>query len=358
MQMPGRKDEEDAVMHDLNLLIMVTWKEEGKWRLYRLLKSRCRSVHILQPFLLKEGVHPWIKRCSRLLSEFYLPLIAWKRRKHCDFIISWTMRFGICYGVLNRLFPSKGSAKHVLCDFHINPTRKDPVYRLRLKLLSFSVPGIDFFLCTSTREERIYSEMFRIPIDAIRFFPIAPPGDLPGSCTFPVEDYVFSYGNSDRDYETLLRAAKDFDARVVIVSQAYSPKTALPDSVVLLQDKVAWRDLVRLIAGARVVVMPLQDFNISAGQTAMLETMIMGRPLVVTSNMATVEYATHLQSALFYDAGDAEQLASHVRLLLENRELAEEMGRKAGWEAGRFFDLQASILLDVLQRLAEARDPK
>ncbi len=159
----------------VRLLLLVNWEEKGEWGFYRRIAERFSSVHVLQPSRHGFCKNPRWHRFCVCLSEFYLPVHALWARSSCDVVVSWSMRMGVCYGLLNRLFRSPGAPKHIIYDFHINQTRTDAFYRLRLWLLRRALPGIDFFLCTSRREATDYSELFSISPQNICFFPMTPP---------------------------------------------------------------------------------------------------------------------------------------------------------------------------------------
>jgi hypothetical protein len=58
------------------VLLIINWKEEGKWDLYRDLRACIPSLHILQPCkwsLFQKGL---MKKINLYLAEFYLPLMA------------------------------------------------------------------------------------------------------------------------------------------------------------------------------------------------------------------------------------------------------------------------------------------
>jgi glycosyltransferase involved in cell wall biosynthesis len=102
------------------------------------------------------------------------------------------------------------------------------------------------------------------------------------------------------------------------------------------------------ILGARCVVLPLQEPTVSAGQVAMLESMALARPVIVTRNPAVQEYAVHGNEVLFYDAGDAMQLREQILFLWHHPEAATEMGHRARRKAATLPDRQVSELLEVL----------
>lgn len=331
-------------------MILVTWREEGDWELYQGLKARFERVEILQPFWGKDPRKRLWQRLSTRLSYFYVPVMAFYRRKGFHAVISWSMRMGICYGIINRLWGGAYRPRHILRDFHIDLTRHDLRYRLKLKTLPWALPGIDYFLCTSREEETIYSRMFNISAHKICFFPDTPSADLFEYPDFARNDYIFACGNSDRDFDVLIEAVRGFKAKTIILSQKYQPQPPLPDNVEIITHRIAEHDLMALIGAARLVVLPLNAYRVAAGQNTMIEAMALGRPLVVTSNMATVEYAVHAETAFFCAAKDASGLARHIRYLWEHPGAAEKMGRRARDAIRLFADKEITILSDVLER--------
>ncbi|MGD0399075.1 MAG: glycosyltransferase [Syntrophobacteraceae bacterium] len=332
----------------LRILFVGNWIEEGKWPLYRAAANRTSEAHYFCAIPMKGS----LRKLSILLSEFYLPVAALIKKDKYDVIASWTMRMGIVYGIMNRLFGSPSSPKHIIHDFHINLIRKDFFYGLRHMLLRFALPGIDFFLCTSTREEEIYSKMFGISRERIRFYPMAAPSDCLCNYQFEPKDYIFSYGNSDRDYDTLIKAVADSDIKLVILSQSYSPQSPLPPNVTLITEGRYGMDLIALIVPARLIVLPTNYMMVSAAQSAMLESLALGRPLVVSANLATVEYADHLKTAVFFKPGDAAALAESIRFLLDNPAFAEAMGQRAREAARGLTPRHQETFFEVMDTVA------
>lgn len=337
----------------LKLLVLVSWKEEGNWDLCEPMQGRIRQLAIKQPFFFKHSLLAALNRFSVKLSLFYVPLLALRDRKDFDVILSWPMQMGLIFGILNRFGSRSYHARHLLRDFHINLTRTDFAYRLRLILLRLALKGIDFFLVTSRVEEKIYARMFNLDRNRLRFLHEAPPNHYLNQKPLPVRDYIFSYGNSDRDFDTLIKASAETNRPVVILSQNYEPQTPLPGHVELISRRISPKELIELIAAARIVVLPLEDYRIAAGQLGMLETMGLGRPLIVTANMATEEYGVHKETVLFYEAKNERELKGHLRFLWENRAEAEALGRRARQSCRDFGEREMGIFYDVLGYLQQ-----
>jgi glycosyltransferase involved in cell wall biosynthesis len=334
------------------LLMMIHWKEAGNWDLYRTIKDGVAQVDILQPYGFRRFI---LNKLSDVLSEFYLPLMALLQKKPYDIVMSWSMRIGICYGLLNRLFRYSRSPKHIIYDFHIDLTRTDPLYQFRLKLLQIAIRGIDFFFVTSETERELYSKKFGIRMEQMAFWPISPAHYLLEKSGHSKGDYIFSYGNSDRDYDTLIGAVEENPVKTIIVSKTYIPFRSLPAHVELIREK-SWEELLSLIGSARIVVIPLLSYRIAAGQLTMMETLAQGRPLIITRNMATIEYAIDGKTALFYDAGDIQTLKNHIRYLLDHPETAEKMGQTARKAVGTHAARRLAVLMDAMNRLLNGRN--
>jgi glycosyltransferase involved in cell wall biosynthesis len=338
------------VISRLRLLILVNWKEQGEWSFLHFLKNTVRKVDVLQPVSFKPAANSRLIYLSNYLSEFYVPLLALIPRKNYDVTVSWQMRLGICYGILKRIVHSRKPPVHIIQDFHIDLTQTRRLYRVQIALMKLAIPGIDYFFCTSTEEEKIYSPMFGIDRSRIVFLPLIAPRSLFEEPDRPKKDYIFSYGNSDRDFETLIRAVAHLNIKTYILSGKYQPHIPLPENVSILRDRISEKELIDWIASSRMVVFPLKDYRISAGQLSMLEVMALGRPLIITENMATKEYAVHRQSALFFKAGSDKELADHIRYLWNHRESAEQMGQQARQAALKLNEKRMTVFSNLLER--------
>ncbi len=223
---------------------------------------------------------------------------------------------------------------------------------MNIALLKLAIPGIDYFFCTSCEEEEIYSTMFNIPRNRIVFLPLVESPATFEEPSHPTQDYIFSYGKSDRDFDTLLRAVTSLNIKTFVLSQKYKPRAPVPENVSIMRDHVSDKEMVRWIASSRMVVIPLKDYLVSAGQISMLEVMALARPLVITENMATKEYAVHRKTAMFFEAGKDTKLAEQISYLWNNRELAEQMGQEARQAARKFNEMRSNIFISILENCA------
>lgn len=84
-----------------------------------------------------------------------------------------------------------------------------------------------------------------------------------------------------------------------------------------------------VLAHARMVVLPYQRSLRQASSLAALEAAAHGRPLVVGDDPAVVEILTRLGAGTAVEAGDPQQLASAMRLYLDDPQRADREGAAA-----------------------------
>jgi glycosyltransferase involved in cell wall biosynthesis len=330
------------------------WAEKGQWRLLHLLRRDLAAVEYVR---LGDGVRSVLSGLGARLGNAaawaaagLLAIKMFRRAWRSDVVLSWALPLGVCMGLLLRLVPARRRPTHVLRDFHINRTRTDAAYRLRLAVLRLALPGIDALWCTSQAEQKAYADMLGLPIAAVSFYPDEPPSQYLDMPDIPCQGYVFAYGNSDRDFASLLDAAGVLGREIVILSQTFDPAGPLPHSVRLIRERVSEEEMVRLIQAAAVVVVPTKDRSLAAGQNGLLESMALGRPVVAAANVAVLEYADHGEEALFYEPGDREGLVQALGRVLDDPEAAREMGRRGRERCRRMLEEQPYRFLALVSK--------
>jgi len=138
--------------------------------------------------------------------------------------------------------------------------------------------------------------------------------------------FILSVGSdAGRDYETLLRARFDID--LIIVSRSIIPAR---DGVVQISD-ITDRELREYYRQARLVVIPLKNIPQPSGQSATLQSMACGTPVVLTNTKGFWDrvYIRDQHHIHLVPHGDAVALSESVNELLAQPERLKEMGLKA-----------------------------
>lgn len=178
-----------------------------------------------------------------------------------------------------------------------------------------------------------------------------------------VGEYFLACGRSQRDYDTLLKAAAKirFPIKLIIPKSVLS-KTPLPPNVEFIggpndpsSDRgIPYREFVDPhLANCRAVLVPLlEDCNTSAGFTNSIEAFAVAKPVIMTRTGCLDLDLANTGSGLYVESGDVDGWVRAMNLLAADPALAQEMGRRGrnraevhfnserfGRDVCKFFDL-------------------
>jgi len=118
------------------------------------------------------------------------------------------------------------------------------------------------------------------------------------------------------------------------------------DDAVRLRGAVPVEQVAVEMRTASVVVLPCvvaADGNVDALPTVLLEAMACGLPVVSTALSGIPEIVADGETGYLVPPGDPAALAAVMRRLLEDRALAERLGRAGRERAGDLFDLRTNV---------------
>jgi glycosyltransferase involved in cell wall biosynthesis len=142
-------------------------------------------------------------------------------------------------------------------------------------------------------------------------------------------DYIFA-GGDYRDYETFLDAVRDLPYKVIIATRLrdYFSGLDIPRNVRVIT--ASHEEFLQLLAGARVVVVPLHGGVLhSGGEQTYLNAMALGKPVVVADDGGADEYISDGLTGLVVRPGDSKDLRRAVLSVLDNPSLARSLGQNA-----------------------------
>jgi glycosyltransferase involved in cell wall biosynthesis len=218
---------------------------------------------------------------------------------------------------------------------------------------------IDRVIVLSRAQERYLLEEVALPAERVvflrdkvdhRFF--APQG-AEGSAGF-----VLSVGREQRDYATLVQAARSGGFRTVIVpSSLWMPSDqigsrSLPPNVEIRQG-LSFSELRSLYDRAGAVAVPiLPGVQYAAGVNAVLEGMAMAKPVVVTGSPGLEGYLDE-RTMRVVPPGDADALGAALSQLLNAREQAQRLGSEArrSIEAGLNLDSYVQGVVSTIRQV-------
>jgi len=212
-----------------------------------------------------------------------------------------------------------------------------PLATLRLGRL------VDHLLCISEKSRQELLARYGVPSSRITvigsrvdtgFF-----SPLPAA---QVRRQVCSAGAVNRDYETLIEAARPLDVPTKIAADTawrYSTGDAPVGPRPAFVEMRSWGSYLKLrglYAESAVVVVPLKKAMLS-GVTVALEAMAMGKPVILTHNAYVEEFLRDGENGFFVPAGDAGALRDKIAYLLDHPQEAARIGERArNWVVERF----------------------
>ena len=248
-------------------------------------------------------------------------------RPRFDAVVTMGPRASLAYGLLCALLrrPSKQILTEVFLDF---PRPASAGWRIKTALFRRISRRALGLLTNSSGEVALIARRFAIPENRLRFVPmyttIPDPGRRPGN-----DGTVVSIGRTLRDLDTLAAAARLIDAPIVVVAGKRDRMPAdLPPNVRVLRE-IPLAETHRLLAGAAVAVAPLQATERSTGQVFIFEAMALGKPVVATRSVGTVDYLRDGENGLLVEPGDAAGLAAAVNRLRNDPALADRLAAAA-----------------------------
>jgi len=149
-------------------------------------------------------------------------------------------------------------------------------------------------------------------------------------------DYAVCAGNSPRDWEALAEGWRAFpDRQLILLGPRPKGGAPLPKNVRAM-GRVPFRDYVDLLAGARVVLLPLPDGWASWGQMTLLQAMALGKPVVVTDVRPVRDYIA--EGCVTVPPNDVRGLMDAASALWLDGTLRSGVGRAAKQVVTERFD--------------------
>jgi len=270
--------------------------------------------------------HNKLHRIEKKIKFYILQAIfAFKKARRYDVVISHGAQSGLVYALLSRFRKKKYRPLHIIIDIGaMNGGRDNKLETFVIKLALKSHPAIIYH---SSVQQSYYETVYKGLIKQSMFIPFGVSTEEFYSVGISKADYVLSFGYGKRDYQTLLSAWKDINTstKLFIIGDT-SIESA--DNIVSFP-KSSVSILKQYIAESLFVVIPLPVFNYSYGQMSFLQSMAMGKPVIVTKTPSSIDYLQNLQGAFLVNPYDKADMKNKIEYLLSNKNQLDILGKKA-----------------------------
>lgn len=330
----------------LRLAFVLPWRDLGRW-IWAHLPEETFQTDLL--FAAPEpGSAGARKRLPPYLGEFVHLLARRPRLDAYDVVFTWELRSALATAALRRLTGQR-RAKFV----PVGPIFKGGILKA-LPVVRRLLRDADRIVCFSTEECDANARLLGLPRERFQFVPTAWLADEEE--TDRDEGYILALGQSNRDYATLIEAARGTDLPITIVAgDAAALGGAEPPPNVRVRYNTRHAETNDLIAGATFHAIPLKSAGYSAGQTVLLRAMARGKAVVVSDIPGVRDYARNGETAILVPTGDAPALrAALLRLWnddAERRRIGHNAARTVREEFGfpRFAERMAAIAEELMQ---------
>ena len=305
----------------------------------------------------KWGIPKWGKLLVVYPAYWNLAIRALRqcRKTDYDLIVAWQSKNGFWLAVLRSLLGLK-DPKFVILSYSFKR-----IAAHFLKLSRWAMRGVDHFTVFSSAEVGYYSKLLGISPEKITFCPfssydMSPDLDLSDVST---GNYIFAGGRSYRDYGTLFEAMSGLDVQLVVNAHKFNVQGLNCPPNVTINDFLPLSEFYALVAGARFVVLPLEDIPHAAGIGHVVYAMSAGKALVATRMSSTVDYIEDGQTGILVAPYDVQEMRSAIAYLLAHPWKAEAMGRRARqrYEEKYTFAAFAERTYEVLRKVVGPGKP-
>lgn len=225
--------------------------------------------------------------------------------------------------------------------------------RLKTWLIRRVLRGATLIAVWSHPQIENYHRIFGVPRDRFVFLPYKANHSKSEALPMRVGDYLFSGGNSERDYKTLFEAVRGLSIPVIVstTDPALIHGLTVPENVILVSAQK--RAFERLMAGSQIVALCLKEGIIrGSGEATFLNAMWHGKPVVVADTISAPDYISDGVDGFLVPPASAEQVRRRILELWKDPALAARMGEAArGKVASRYTHGQFKARMQVLAML-------
>ena len=259
------------------------------------------------------------------LSPFLYSLKLFILSRKCDVVVTPSDRVGNIFALLQGLL-CVNPVPHLMVDCLWYMPKPSMLRFIKRGLGKIANRGVRKYVVWAKHEMEDYPRVLNLPEDKFTYIPFHTTTE---GYDFQVEngDYIFAGGDGDRDYSTLIEAVKDIPVKVIIATRVKIDGYSIEKYPNVSVEATSHENFRKLMAGSLMVVVPMKGGLLhSGGQQTYLNAMRMAKPVIVCSPAAG-DYIEHWKTGVVLSNGDVNGLRDAIVRLMEDRQLAIEMGR-------------------------------
>lgn len=305
------------------VVIIAPWFDsEGQVWLDDFVRS---SAYAFRKLLRPGAAQSWHERGATTPASEWKDFFAYARRAFAgrpDIVIALFPPLALAAAFWKRATFSR--ARIIAWAFNLGSTNG----WLKGKLTGVVLRAVDLFIVHSSAERRVYSSWLGLPERRFKFVPL----QRGGRAFVREEDgetpYLLALGSAGRDYDTLLKATADFPGRVIIVAKDSVIESLSPRPNVDFKSHLTMEECEKLMAGARLCVIPIDNLDTASGQVSFLMSMSYGVATIATDCPGTRDYIDDGRNGVLAPPRDAERLKAAIDTLWNDAARRGSIGRE------------------------------
>lgn len=204
----------------------------------------------------------------------------------------------------------------------------------------FNEKSVSKIIFHSRCQHPFYKEVLNFPENALSYVPFGVETDYFKPEPVSNEDYIYAAGEF-RDFNTLLSVYEKWHDRL----PELRIRSALPRPR-RLPPKVRWLPRVPIsifkdeVLRAKLVIVSLHRTLRSTGIMTLLQSMALGKAVLVSKVPPVYDYVVDGKTALYYMPYNPEDLFRKISFLLNDEELVANLGREARRVVEKYFNLE------------------
>lgn len=236
-----------------------------------------------------------------------------KRKKYVGkTVLCWQQFYGIAIAFFCRFFHVRKCFKLVIMTFIYKP-KHGLTGKLFNSFIKYAITSqyVDKIILTTKSERKLYADEFGLDetlfafahCGAVEYDPVQFDDDNLRS-----QNYFFSTGRSNRDYQFLIDSFTGTNNKLVIACDCLKPSC---NENIEIRDDIFGNDMLRYMRNAKAVIISLANDSIAAGQLVFLHAMNMGTPAIITkSKGVTDDYVIDGYNGLIINKSRTELMES------------------------------------------------
>lgn len=278
-------------------VILIDFAKSKKWEFKEKLEERT-NLEWEEEASVSNGIRNGkFSNIDRYLKYFLFPLKIFINRKQYNNIVAWQQFYGLLYAFYCRLFHTKKNNNLIIMTFIYKP-KTGLLGKIYSCFMNYIVQSnyIDAFICFSKKECEYYANIFNVSKEKFNF------------CTLGIEKVkiknkeeinitavinseekktIISCGRSNRDYNFLYNALKETKYKLNIISDECKLENY---KNITIYNNIMGQDFFEMLDKSYIVVIPLEDENISSGQLVVLQAMQLGKPVICINSNTVTDY--------------------------------------------------------------------